>query len=136
MQGEGKKRVITASWAGGRLFSAQTLRYRQSLAGHERSMLLLQGGTTLSGDFAVGVQKLLALGFNTVKLPFSFSILTTAQPANVTSACQASNATAIQVSVVDRVLSFKTTVRLSWLCSANCWSRSCWALNNELSPIT
>ena len=45
----------------------------------------------------MGVQKLLALGFNTVKLPFSFNILNTAQPANVTSACQASNATAIQV---------------------------------------
>ena len=79
------------------MFTRSRLQILQRCASCQTQRLAPQGGTTLSGDFAVGVQKLIALGFNTVKLPFSFNILTTAQPANVTSACSAANATALQV---------------------------------------
>ena len=54
----------------------------------------------MHGDFATAVQKIIALGFNTVKLPFSFPILANSQPGNVSTACATSSAQDIQVSLM------------------------------------
>lgn len=59
--------------------------------------LPVQGDNTVFGDFATQVQKLVALGFNTVKLPFAFPILNNAAPGNVSTACTTSTARTIQV---------------------------------------
>ena len=39
----------------------------------------------MHGDFATAVQKIVALGFNAMKLPLSFTILAVSQPCNMSS---------------------------------------------------
>ena len=56
-----------------------------------------QGATTADSDFASAVQQIIALGFNTVKLPFSFTELLSTAAAPVAQQCTATSAEALQV---------------------------------------
>lgn len=56
-----------------------------------------QGNSTANSDFTSAVQQIVALGFNTVKLPFSFSNLLM-QPADpVSQGCTATSKQGLQV---------------------------------------
>lgn len=58
----------------------------------------LQGSSSVSADFSTQVQRMKALGFNTVKLPFSFNtLLGGADTPNVPFKCSTATAAQIQV---------------------------------------
>ena len=58
---------------------------------------MAQGNSTVQSDFATAVQQIIALGFNTVKLPFSFPNLLTSAPDPVSQKCSESSDDAIKV---------------------------------------
>jgi NhaP-type Na+/H+ or K+/H+ antiporter len=58
----------------------------------------MQGDGSATADFSMQVTRLRALGFNAVKLPFSFAALLGATLAPVSTACTTSTAGNIQVS--------------------------------------
>ena len=49
--------------------------------------LLLQGDESISVDFATQLQRIIALGFNTVELPFSFKGLQGGSPSKIPTNC-------------------------------------------------
>lgn len=57
----------------------------------------MQGGSAISADFATQAQRLRALGFNAVKLPFSFATLLNATGESAPAACAAATAAELQV---------------------------------------
>ena len=56
----------------------------------------MQGSGAVSADFATQAQRLRALGFNAVKLPFSFATLLNATGASAPAACAAASAEQLQ----------------------------------------
>ena len=58
--------------------------------------LTVQGSSAISADFATQAQRLRALGFNAVKLPFSFATLLNATGAGATTVCAAATADQLQ----------------------------------------
>ena len=59
---------------------------------------LFLGNTSLSLDFATSVTRLAALGFNAVRIPFSFSDLQATRTRNFTRACPTATPAQLQVS--------------------------------------
>lgn len=51
-------------------------------------LALLQGANSISQDFATQVQRIIALGFNSVELPFSFKALLGGSPDPIPTACR------------------------------------------------
>ena len=64
----------------------------------ERAVCGTQGASSVSADFSTQVQRMKALGFNAVKLPFSFkTLLGTGAPPKVPLKCTTATAAQIQV---------------------------------------
>ena len=62
---------------------------------------LLNSGSSFSQDFQVQVQRILALGFNMVKIPFSFNDLASLQPESFLLNCTLPTTAQVQASVTE-----------------------------------
>ena len=62
------------------------------------STFVSQGNESISLDFATQVQRIAALGFNTIELPFSFKTLLEAPPAALQTQCTVTPYSQVKVS--------------------------------------
>lgn len=81
---------------------------------------VVQGSDSATADFSTQVTRIRALGFNAVKLPFSFSTLLGAALAPVSTACTTATPAQLQVSTYTAPILQRLALSSASLCCTCC----------------